>query len=927
MAYSVDLEYTINEDFSNPQTISESGKPTSMTLQGLQSNQTYYTKAVLKNDGTVENETEITSFQTLPAGTITLNHYQTTRSGYDYEVVYLYSSTYAPSWARLAVNGSTFQGTFDSAQHAVSFLVTGLTPGTAYLDLVTLGDIYGEEASVQGSIVTTVVNDVDITSVDTAYTSADVNVEYIVDGGFYVGYVEWWLGTQDPAQDQPQGHEYFNNGAETVTISNLSSGTEYKFKASITLNDQVTTVSSSVVAAETEIPYAQRYFTIENVADGSNTIGLLASNENAEITVDVSTDNGQTWSHVTSNTSGATLATLGVGEKLIMKHVDGLGYDSSNGNKITATDSFTAYGNIASLTHDTGFNTTGLTMPDYAFVDLFNGVGNKLVDAANIDFSSYSTAGGYGCYRTFYQCSAIKTTPNLSSITTLKEGCYMRMFLGCSGLMNVTTLPASTMFGSSYDSMFSGCSSLVNPPSLPATTLAGTCYSYMFHNCSSLVNPPSLPATTMMNWCYQYMFSGCSSLTTAPSLPATSTAAYSYTAMFSGCTSLRTAPRLDHVTSIGTGGLNSMFSGCSLINEMYAPSVTTWNTANTSNWLSNVAASGTMHKLPTLSMPTDSASGIPVGWTAAENYEMAYFTIVNRGSGTGLNNNSIKITSTQACNIDYSTDNGATWSTRNVTANTSTVITTLNPGKKVMLKATSSFYGSKTFDATDIFDIEGNIASLMTTGDFRTASNLSISARQMFYNCTKLINAENAVFDTCTSIPQNGCKEMFYGCSSLVTAPKRLPSTVGANACESMFAQCRSLTNVPELPATITQNYCYASMFTSCISLTEAQDELPATYIREASYRGMYYGCVRLQKSPDLKNATNGVSGAMGNMFYNCESLETVYAPSFRTWNRFITQTWLYGVAPEGVLYKPAELEIPKDTPDGVPEGWTTEDY
>ena len=198
MSYSVDLNYTINEDFSNPQTVTESGQPTSMTLQGLQSNQTYYTKAVLKNDGVVEDESEITSFQTLPAGTITLTHYQTTRSGYAYDVTYTYTSAYAPSWATLAVNGSTFQGTFDSAQHAVSFLVTGLTPGTAYLDLVTLGDIYGEEASVQGSIVTTVVNSVNITSVDTAYTSADVKLDYIVDGGFDVGYVEWWLSTQNP---------------------------------------------------------------------------------------------------------------------------------------------------------------------------------------------------------------------------------------------------------------------------------------------------------------------------------------------------------------------------------------------------------------------------------------------------------------------------------------------------------------------------------------------------------------------------------------------------------------------------------------------------------------------------------------------------------------------------------------------------------
>ena len=888
MSYTTKVIYAGDSHFTNPTTITESGQPESVGLQGLTPNSNYFTKAEIWVNGIHQDTSDTETFSTLQAGVITLTHNQTNRSGYGYDVEYIYTSTYAPSWATLSTNGTTFQGFINSAQNSVSFYVTGLTPGDAYLTSVTMGDIYGETATVQGSIVTTVVNDIDITSVDTAFTSADVNVEYIVDGGFYVGYVEWWLGTQDPAQDQPQGHEYFNNGAETVTISNLSSGTEYKFKASITLNDQVTTVSSSVVAAETEIPYAQRYFTIENVANGSNTIGLLASNENTEITVDVSTDNGQTWSHVTSNTSGATLATLGVGEKLIMKHVDGLGYDDTNGNKITATDSFTAYGNIASLTHDTGFNTTGLTMPDYAFVDLFNGVGDKLTNASNLVFSSYSTAGVHGCTRMFYGCTAIETTPNLSSITTLKNNCYLRMFHNCTGLQTVTSLPATSIPNSSYNQMFRGCTSLRTAPTLSATTISGTSYSYMFAGCTALTSMPALPATTLGNYCYQYMFSGCTALTSASELPATSIQQYSYRYMFSGCTSLRTAPRLSHVTSIGTGGLNGMFSGCSLINEMYAPIVTTWNTGNSTDWLEHVAATGTMYKTSSLSMPTDSSSGIPTGWTAETKNELEYFTIENisdsnvdvflknvNGLSSGRNYKTVAV----------STDNGRTWT--NYTSNENgTRVVNLRANEKLLMRATGAWttYHSGTsslyeYNYINLFSnggyvkVYGNIASLTHGSNFANTGLTPppYAFPYLFYQQYCVVDASDLYFGSYSEAPF--MLKMFEDCSRLQKAPKIQVSRIPANA--------------------------LANAFTRCTSLTESAD-------------------LRTVRSLDISS--------LDTTFAACSSLSVVYAPSVDSWNWNYTTYWLSEVAATGVLYKPSGLTIPI-SPSGVPSGWSTEDY
>ena len=83
------------------------------------------------------------------------------------------------------------------------------------------------------------------------------------------------------------------------------------------------------------------------------------------------------------------------------------------------------------------------------------------------------------------------------------------------------------------------------------------------------------------------MFNGCSSLTTAPELPATNLIRECYRSLFAGCSSLTSVTH--HITS--------------------------WNTTNTSNWLENVAASGTVRCPSDSTIPSDNISGIPSGWT------------------------------------------------------------------------------------------------------------------------------------------------------------------------------------------------------------------------------------------------------------------------------------------------------------------------
>ena len=135
--------------------------------------------------------------------------------------------------------------------------------------------------------------------------------------------------------------------------------------------------------------------------------------------------------------------------------------------------------------------------------------------------------------------------------------------------------------------MFSGCKSLTTAPALSATELANYCYQGMFNGCTSLTVAPALPATTLKDLCYRSMFQDCTSLTSAPVLPAETLASNCYYYMFSGCTKLN------------------------YIKVYFA----TWHENATTNWLEEVAATGTFVCVYTLSqdMRID-ASHIPDGW-------------------------------------------------------------------------------------------------------------------------------------------------------------------------------------------------------------------------------------------------------------------------------------------------------------------------
>ena len=299
--------------------------------------------------------------------------------------------------------------------------------------------------------------------------------------------------------------------------------------------------------------YDEQYLTIEALEDGELWMGSTLA-ANSGITVEYSTDNGQTWSQmsVVSSYTEATKVQLHTGDKCLFRgdnpryYLFGTSESAkasrflfSTGGTDTATTAstghFNVYGNIMSLINSTGFTTAKDFSENFALFGIFNR--SNVVDASNL----------------------------ILPATGLTQYCYTSMFYGCSGL---TAAPAE----------------------LPATTLAYSCYSSMFDGCLSLTTAPEIHATTLAERCCLKMFSRCTSLTTAPVLPATTLTTICYQQMFSGCTSLNT------ITCLAT---DISASGC------------------LTNWVRNVTATGTFYKDANATW-TSGVNGIPSGWTVQD---------------------------------------------------------------------------------------------------------------------------------------------------------------------------------------------------------------------------------------------------------------------------------------------------------------------
>ena len=353
------------------------------------------------------------------------------------------------------------------------------------------------------------------------------------------------------------------------------------------------------------------YLTIEAINSG--TLSFKCNNDAIARTIEYSLDNAATWNSVRSTTSGARIANLNAGDKVLLRGNNAYyAYDAGNYygvryNCFVTSSSFryNVYGRIMSLI---GTNDLVSGTNDFAFRSLFWGTG--AVSAENLILPNSVSVS---CYEDmFFNCTSLVKAPVLPA-TVMAKNCYNAMFNN-TGLTQAPALPAMTLAEGCYRAMFSDCSLLSVVPELPAMVMAPDCYYSMFDGNDSLITPQAtLPATTLATRCYAGMFSNCDHMTSVPTLPATTLAQNCYNDMFFNCRSITTAPDLP-ATSLVTGCYAYMFSGCRSLQSIKCLATSKSGTRCTYEWVKDVYGRGTFTKADT-NMWARGVDGIPDNWT------------------------------------------------------------------------------------------------------------------------------------------------------------------------------------------------------------------------------------------------------------------------------------------------------------------------
>ncbi|MCQ2347017.1 MAG: hypothetical protein MJZ92_03720 [Paludibacteraceae bacterium] len=258
-------------------------------------------------------------------------------------------------------------------------------------------------------------------------------------------------------------------------------------------------------------------------------------------------------------------------------------------------------------------------------------------------------------------------------------------------------------------------------------------------------------------------------------------------------------------------------------------------------------------------------------------------------------------------NLQYSTDNGATW--QNASPNASTKTINLSKDQFVLFRGTNPKglntpgTGSRlyiTFKTAGQIEVSGDIMSLVdwssniveiVPGDgcfYRlfqgstalvSTKNLKLSSKytskasynEMFNGCSAL--QEGPDMSSIESIEEAACQKMFYGCIKLKQTSKMSNLVVVyKNGCQQMYQGCTSLSTADELVAKYVDEYSYSSMFNGCTALKEAP-KIDAYEMRSHTCSSMFKGCSSLEYSPDLETQFLDES-CYESMFEDCKALK-----------------------------------------------------
>ena len=215
-----------------------------------------------------------------------------------------------------------------------------------------------------------------------------------------------------------------------------------------------------------------------------------------------------------------------------------------------------------------------------------------------------------------------------------------------------------------------------------------------------------------------------------------------------------------------------------------------------------------------------------------------------------------------------------------------------------------------------------NCANLQSAPSLPATILASECYKDMFHDCIHLSSAPSL---PATELAGDCYCSMFYGCSSLDSAPA-LPAEKLAYRCYGyMFKNCTSLTIAPALPAKELANYCYWRMFLGCSALSQVPEILPAKELTTYCYSQMFMQTA-ITRAPELPAKTLG-EYSYYQMFYQCNKLKYIKCLATDISATGCTQGWVNGVATSGTFVKNSQMSSWSNGNDGIPNGWTIQDY
>ena len=574
--------------------------------------------------------------------------------------------------------------------------------------------------------------------------------------------------------------------------------------------------------------------------------------------------------------------------------------------------------------------TTITSKHNNCFNQMFNGCTSLVTPPPEIKVTAIMVNGTTSegtFYRMFFNCSSLKSTPEIKT-TTLTTHAFYQMFQGCSSLTDIRKIHATSTKNYSHTSMFAYCTSLKVAPKLPATGLSQYCYYCMFYGCTGLEIPSELPATTLQPYCYKQMYQGCTSLKYAPLLPAFTMTQQCYWQMFYGCTSLEhatiqaKAPHNDSCVSmfanctsmvrlylglntLGTRTCNTMCQNCKSLKYVKAQFTTAPNTSRTNNWMSGVPAGGIFVKANGAnSWNVVNAHGVPSGWTIkliTENTALRFNIITDGDIKFYCRPDEDEISFTKTVSI--SSDSGTTW-TEITSSPSGTSLGDFTAGETVFIKGNNLSYDNNYFNGSAEVGLTGNIQNLVYGDSYqnRYGSSAPYAFRGLFSGYSNLKNINNLIFpvsyiynehegycesmfESCeftSGVMKHGellamklskeCyKNMFYGCTQLIT-PTKLPALTLAEGCYKEMFMSTSIEEIPEISVSEMAPHSCEGMFKQCYSL----NEISTIYAKKmAPYccKEMFSNCSYLTKVNSIE--TNELAeGCYQNMFEICSNLD-----------------------------------------------------